>query len=411
METAQSIPVRLSYGRECEFACEVNAARVAVFRPGPPPVKDVATAVQRAMSSPLGLPTLDQALVPDDRIVIALESGTPAAELLIAEIWKWLERRDISPSETTILQPASLEATSGPDPRTLLPEPVASEITWKIHDATDEEACGYLATTSDGERVYLAREIIEADFVLPVGVTQYDPLLGYRGTHSVIFPGLSTVDAIAKTVGQGHPELSPHQPRPARQLVDEISWLLGIQFVVQILPAASGGILEVAAGGAEDVFRHCCGLLDDHWMIEMPDRVSTVVVAVPTDSSGHGWAQVGSALSTARQLVEMDGRIVILSELDQPPGDGMKLVQGCDEPLDAVQPLRATCPQDLIPATQLVNSASWARIYLLSQLHEELIDDLFMYPLAGHGEVERIIESSESCAFIGTAQNTFGLVS
>ena len=64
----------------------------------------------------------------------------------------------------------------------------------------------------------------------------------------------------------------------------------------------------------------------------MPERVETVIVAVSTDVSGHGWNQIGRAVATARQLVERGGRIVILSELDEQPGDGLSLLRREDYP-------------------------------------------------------------------------------
>ena len=75
MPLKQSIPVRLRYGCGQEFSCEVESNRVSVFRPGPAELSSSAArkAIQKALASPLGLPTLDQALVPDDHVVIALD--------------------------------------------------------------------------------------------------------------------------------------------------------------------------------------------------------------------------------------------------------------------------------------------------------------------------------------------------
>ena len=61
-------------------------------------------------------------------------------------------------------------------------------------------------------------------------------------------------------------------------------------------------------------------------------------------------------------------------------------------------------------ASQLAGATDWARVYLLSNLEEDLVEDLFMFPLESSREVERIVASSESCALIGAAQSTFGLV-
>ena len=77
---------------------------------------------------------------------------------------------------------------------------------------------------------------------LPTGMTgmiAYDSLLGYRGTNSVFYPGLSNTEAIARTRGEGHSELGPDDERPLRQTIDEIAWLLGTQFSVQV-PGQNG---------------------------------------------------------------------------------------------------------------------------------------------------------------------------
>lgn len=410
MALQQSLPVHLKYGSSGELTCEIDASRVAVFRPGPRPRTDLAEVVSRALASPLDLPTLDLALLPDDRVVIALDRDTPGANEIVSGIWSYLERRGVDPERVTILQPAAIGAKPPTDPRTLLPISVQQSIAWKVHEPATEGSCAYLATTTKGERIYLAKELVEADFVLPVGVTAYDSLLGYRGTNSVLYPGLSDVDAMKRTVGQGHQELSPKDERPLRQLVDEIAWLMGIQFCVQVISSDCGGVIEVIAGGTDAVFARCREKLDDNWMIAMPERVETVVIAISEDVSGHGWTQIGRALASARRLVASGGRIVILSELAEEPEEGIRSFRQEEFPENCLRHLREATPVDLVPATQVINAASWARLYLLSNHESDLIEDLFMYPLESTSEVIRILDNSESCAIIGGAQHTFGLV-
>lgn len=185
---------------------------------------------------------------------------------------------------------------------------------------------------------------------------------------------------------------------------------MGVQFCVQVVASDCSGVLEVLAGSTDAVFERSRQKLDDNWLVTMPERVETVIVAVSTDVSGHGWNQIGRAVATARQLVERGGRIVILSELDEQPGDGLSLLRREDYPENCLQPLRDESPVDLIPATQIVNAAGWARILLLSNLAPELVEELFIYPLEESSEVTRILEVSESCAIIGGAQHSFGIV-
>ncbi|MFT5094463.1 MAG: hypothetical protein ACI93T_003303, partial [Porticoccaceae bacterium] len=164
MALQQSIPINLRYGVDGEFSAEIDAARVAVFRPGPAPRTDVTAAVSQALASPLDLPTLDQALVPGDKVVVALDRDTPGATEVVAGIWSYLERRDIDPANVTILQPVAVGEKAPTDPRSLLPISVQQATTWKIHDPLAEDSCGYLATTTKGDPIYLAKELVEADF-------------------------------------------------------------------------------------------------------------------------------------------------------------------------------------------------------------------------------------------------------
>lgn len=404
-----SLPVSLKFGRTGEFTCEMDSSRVSVLRPGPSARLDAASLIERALASPLDMPPFHQAVVPDDRVVIALDRDIPCVGEIIRAVWAHLEQAGVQAAAVTILQPAAVGSPRPVDPRQLLPAAVRQDVTWRIHDPTEPDACGYLATTAAGERVYLARELIDAGCVLPIGVTAYDPLMGRRTAGSVLYPGLSTVEAIRRTIGLGHDELPPHVMRPLRQITDEIVWLMGIPFVIQVI-AAGDGLVDVIAGSSEGVSRQAGSQQDDHWLISMPERVDTVVAAIPGGTDSQGWNQLGQALATARQIVELGGRIILLSELNEAPGEGIEYLRRFEEPDEALQPLRQLMPTDLLPAVQLASAASRARVYLLSHLPSELVTDVFMHPLDSVKEVERLLQTGNSCAFLGGAQHTFGLV-
>lgn len=410
MSSKPPVSVSLQFGQAGLFECQVDSDRVAVVRQGPRCCGDVAMATRQALHSPLDFPTLDQAVLEDDHIAIALDRQTPGSATIIAEIWKVLAARHVQPANVTIIQPAVLTKQPESDPRALLPEDVRSAITLKIHDPTDPASCGFLTRVSTGEDIYLARELIDAGMVITVGMTAFDPLLGYRGTNSVLYPGLSNLEAIKKSLGMSHQELKPTSIRPGRQVVDEIAWLMGIQFAVQVTPASNREPYRVVAGNCETVLKECQSHLNHNWLISLSERVQTVVVAVSEDAAGHGWNQLAAALACAEQLVETGGQIVVLSEIKEPPGEGVRLLTRYEHADECLPALIEAKPLDFVAATRLVGAARRARIYLLSQLDENLVDDLFMYPLANLNEVERLVQRSSSCAFIGSAQHAFGIV-
>lgn len=403
---------QLQYGKTGRFTCALPPERIAAFREPPEPCPSLRAAVRAALAQPLDdFPSFEQLFVPEDHVTLAVDRYTPGAPEIIAEVWSALASRSIAAADTVILQPVGLPGPALGDPRGQLPREVAAQIRWLVHDPTDEKELAYLATAVQGERIYLARILVEAEVAVSIGEMRYDPVMGLRGTGSAFYPGMSSVDAMVRTHGQGHSELGPDDERPLRQLVDEVTWLLGNQFSIQVFPGAGGQVAHVLAGPADAVFREGRRWLADNALVQLPERCPLVVVAIDADAAGHGWEQFGAAIETAHHLVTRGGRIVVLSEIEAELDDGFKLLQEAPQVRNALQPLRKMAPPDLIPATQLASAADWAKIYFLSKLPEGTVESLSMTALGSDKEVARLLSnSSDRCVLIGGAQHTFGKV-
>lgn len=409
MAAPQSTTQTLRYGDGQLFEIELDASRLAGRNQPPQPSAAFANEVRQQLATPLDFPPLEMAVVPDDRIVIALDRHTPGATEIIAAVWSVFERRSVKPQDVSIMQPASWKADKLPDPRVALPAAVQKAMHWTIHDATDKKREAYLANSANGERIYLDREVIDADLVLPIGAIGFDPLLGFRSAGSAIFPGLSNIDAMAKARGQDHSELRPEDDRPLRQLQDEVAWLLGVQFAIQVLPSTSGQPAGVICGALEPTISAARDWLKTNWFVEQPRRCELVLAAVDADAAGTNWEQLGTAIQTARNLVQRGGKIVLLTNLSAEPTEGFRYLQQCGSPREALKPLRLESPPDLIPASRLASAADWATVYLVSGLNSDLVESLCMTPLAP-AEAARLLDRAGSCVLLESAQHTFGYV-
>lgn len=397
----------LSFGREGRFACAVDEERLLAAIEPPAPLADVAESVRAAIASPLEFPPLSQAVVEGDHVAIVLDRRTPQGAALVAGLWQVLESRGVQAEDVVVIQPADLREAPMQDPRSELPPEVRDAMQWRVHDPVDEGRCGYLATTSAGERIYLTRDVTEADLALVVGPIEFDETLGYRGTLSAVYPGLSTAETMRRVLGSGHAELGPDDPRPLRELVDEIGWLLGVQFVLQVVPSADGGVAAVIAGMAESVLSAGKEQLAEHWRVDVRGKAELVVAAVDADAGGHGWRQVAAALDTARRLVARDGRILLLTELSDLPSEGIEMIRDARTPREAVRPVREQARADRVEALQVAMALDRANVYLLSRLPDDLVEDLFMVPVANVEEALKVMEGSEDCVVIGSAQHVF----
>ncbi|RLS55399.1 MAG: DUF2088 domain-containing protein [Planctomycetota bacterium] len=400
-----STEIRLTYGRRGACSLTVSDERLVGRFVPPPAIDDVREQVVRALETPTEYPPLRQAVVAGDQVTIVVDRHTPQADQLVLGVWQVLEACGVNAADVILLIPATLTMAPVADPRRSLPTAAREAMRMVLHDPTDEKAFGYLATTTGGERVYLSKTLLDADLMLVIGDVAFDPLLGYRGGGSVLYPGLSNIEAMRKTVGQGHDELAPGDSRPLRQIVDEITWLLGLQFAVQVVPASGDRVSRVIAGQIDAAFREASADLLQHWSYQADVRTPVVVVAVDHDARGHDWTQIGAALEVGRALVSREGRVIVLSELRSDLTPGVQLLREVRSPRDALRPLRKLQSGDMQAATQIARALDWSGVSLLSGLPGDLVEELGMLPVDANEELERLIESEEALTIIASAQH------
>lgn len=354
-----------------------------------------------ALLAPLGLPELSRCVVPGDSVAIVIDPETPhVIELLVAVCEQLLSVPDSGIALALLLPP---------DPGNAgwshlvekLPLHLRQQLTLHVHDPSATDQLSYLASSAAGDRLYVNRRISDADLLVTIGIVCFDSLLGYRGTTSGIFPGFSDGDAIQQARTEGSPELTPEQPRPYRQLVDEVGWLLGTQFSVQIVPGPGDTPLAILAGLPEEVMTAGKELVDRVWRIK-PQEVDAIVLSVPCHASS-GWRQFGNAIELATRLVQPDGRIIVVADLPIPEGPGATMLRRCQDADELLKPLRREPGQDAVEITQLINTLRHARVYLYSNMPSDIVEELGIIAIEDPAELQRITTAAKSCIALPNA--------
>ncbi|MCA9047619.1 MAG: DUF2088 domain-containing protein, partial [Planctomycetaceae bacterium] len=354
--------------------------------------------VAAALTAPIGLPALIECVVPGDRVVIAVDPETPGWMEIVEQVTESLQLLGHGGVTITLLLPQDPSGDEWEPFLSGLPEQIRSALATRIHHPQDAEERGYLASSSGGERIYLNRQLLDADLIVTIGVIGFDSLLGYRGTSSVIFPSFSDEETIRETRVPGHPELTPDQKRPRRELVDEIGWLLGTQFTVQVLPDADGNIGRVLTGAPDQVQQAGQAELDQTWRISADDSFDLVLISVP--GGVFGWKQLGCALETACRIVEPGGRVAIVADVPIPEGPGAQMLRRTQDPEDLLKPLRRDPPEDAVEISQLIHAQRRVRLFLFSGLATEVVEELGMFSISNADELQKIVEQSRSTAVI-----------
>ena len=357
---------------------------------------------RKALLQPLGLPELARCVVPGDSVAIVIDPETPDSIDLLVVVCEQLQSVPDEGITLSLMLPPDPANTGWGNFVERLPLHLQQQLTVHIHDPSDTSQLSYVASSVGGERIYVNRRISDADLLITIGVICFDSLLGYQGTTSSVFPSFSENDAILQARTQGHPELTPDDERPYRQLVDEVGWLLGTQFAVQVVPGAGETPLAILAGLPEDVMSAGKQLVDQAWRVKSGKEAEAILLSVPV-SGLAGWKQFGTAIEQAAKIVEPDGRIIVIADLPVPEGPAATMLRRCLEPDELLKPLRREPTEDAIEIVKLINTLSHARIYLYSQIPADIVEELGMIAIEDASELQRLTMASKNCVVLPNA--------
>jgi nickel-dependent lactate racemase len=397
--------IRLEYGLKHLDLELPESSLVAVHREAvAAPLRDPVEAMRTALESPLGFPPLRRALTPDDHVTIVLDEGLPHLVELLVPLLEHIGQAQVPPSAITLLCPPSLSKQEWLEE---LPEQF-QEVHCQVHAPADRKQISYLATMKNGRRLYLNRTVVDADQVIVLSRRGYDPLLGYSGAEGSLFPALSdeaTLDAMNEHLSLTAPGEAPWA---ARKEATEATWLLGAPFFVQIIPGSGDEIAHVLAGPAESSAQGQ-RLLDSRWRQTTATLADTVVASVTGDPAHQSFADLAAAAANASRVVQPDGRIVLLSSITPTHDPAVELLREEDSPDQALARLPKQKPDAMAAAFQWAHAARRARIYLLSGLPAETVEELFAVPLENVGQVARMLQGNGAVLVLDDAHKSMAV--
>jgi nickel-dependent lactate racemase len=386
------------------LAFEVAESNWVPSRPPPAALPDPAAAVRAALEAPHAYPPLRRALTPDDHLTVVVDEALPELTRLLVPLLEHVVAAGVAPAALTLLCPPGSRAEWVDE----LPDEL-EEARVEAHAPADRRRLAYLATMAGGKRLYLNRTVVEADQVVVLTGRRYDPLLGHGGAEGALYPALAdeaTRQELAARAELGDPSEGAW---PARREAVEATWLLGQPFFVQVIAAAGDAVAHVVAGAAE-ACREGQRLLDACWRQSVPRRADLVVAILGGDPARHTFADLAAAAHAAARVVRPAGRVVLLSGARPELGPGTAVLRGHDEPRGALEALRRKPVPGLAPALQWAHAADHARLFVLSGLPAETVEELSATPLADAAQVQRLIDAGGACLFLQDAHKALALV-
>lgn len=364
------------------------------------PLADVALAVAKSLVQPIDFPPLASAVVPGDRVVIAMKRAMPSGPAIIAGMVASLLTSGVEPTDITVVttEDGAADLLAG------LPTSLRGEVRQVVHDPDNAESMAYLAASHDAHPINVNRILVDADLLIPVTTLRPTGSLGDLGVAGGIFPAFSDRATQIRYRPVDRASWRKHAARSQRD-IDEMLWLLGVQLSVGVVPASDGGVLAVVAGRSESVAKQGRALADAAWSHPIDQRYDVVVAAIDGGPDQQTWNNVARALDAAAGAAADHGAIVVCSSLHHRPGPALRHLARAGTPeIPKKKGVKRDTPSDSAIATLLHELSQDYRLYLLSELDEETVDPLGMAYVESPDDIQHLVQRFSSCLVLGGAQ-------
>jgi nickel-dependent lactate racemase len=276
------IPIRLPYG-ENSIACNLpsaNVSRVLAARHFPG-LKDEASAMQAALESPIGCPSLKNCLRENDKVVVITTDNTrhcPDERILpviLRELERVIPRQNISIMIALGLHP--------PLNRQEMIKKLGREIVEKYAVINhNPEQTIRLGITSRGTPVEVNSMVAGADFRISTGFIEPHFFAGFSGGRKSLAPGVSSPNSIRHNHGFemiNHPNARAGilAGNPIHEDLVEQAKIAKLGFILNVLLNQEKQITHVFAGDPWLAHEQGCAMEREIVQVELDHKVDICI--------------------------------------------------------------------------------------------------------------------------------------
>lgn len=382
MALSENREVSINWGQSPAII-SLDPASIGHWFEGPAPLSadEIADSVRRIVNGPVAKSpvSISDLLVGDDQVAIPV-AGSPALALnLIRPLLKQLVSAGVATTNIIVV--------CNPNDYAIYREQLPAELKIESHDATIADNRAYLASTMSGTRIYLNRHLLDSDVVVPVIVAEpvgQGPQMGYLADY---WPGFSDNET-SRTLKSRFQEIQNR--KVVRKEIAEVLWLSGLHLAVVAIPAKQGlASVEAIAPAAIQKTTH--NDIRTFWNLNLADTHTDVVMTFEPDSAAElDRIAFEKYLSLATKFAGTADRVALVFNLPENEIEKLKHVHHSEW-------------QKYQWVRMIAKIGTRTKLYVLSNLPEEIIDFCDIIALDGPKELERLVNRGQNWLVVQNA--------
>jgi nickel-dependent lactate racemase len=288
------------------------------FELGPRSVEGTPNAeeeIRRAIAEPIGCPPLPRSIQAGSHVMIIADDNTrpTPADIILPILLDRLNSAGVSDGEIDVIVASGTHRpmTSEEIQRKFGAE-VLSRVRVRCHDYLDRQNLVDYGVTDRGTRIWINRQVVEADMRIGVGnIVPHHPT-GWAGGAKILLPGVAGQETTAQMhlLGSREPHLGT-VVTPCRQEMEEFAARVGIDFIINTVLNREEEIVAVVAGDIVEAHRAGVERAKQVWGTEFSQPADlTISSTYPID---FDLFQANKGIFSAELATARGGEIVLVS--------------------------------------------------------------------------------------------------
>ena len=310
--------ISIPYG-ESQLLCEVPEEKILFDgrMRELPATCDLNAEIRRCLAGPIGAKPLRELVAGKRDVVILIEDYTRHTPLdrILPILIACLNDGGISDDRISFLTaPGTHRPMTGAEIESKIGREMAGRFRVVQHDATDLASLRDLGSVQAGGLeipVQVSAYALDADFLIGMGSIVPHPDAGFSGGAKIVQPGVCGFATTAAThLAAGLLPVIPlgDVDTPARIGMEKVAERVGLDFILNTVQNASGGVVAVVAGDFIAAHRAGVEIARKNYCVEIPARAD-IVIAGSSPCDADFW-QASKGL-VAGSFAVRDGGILI----------------------------------------------------------------------------------------------------
>ena len=342
--------------------------------------------VRRALANPIGAPPLSEVVKAGETVAIVTSDITRpmpsylVLPILLDELYAvGIKKEDI----TVVFGLGSHRPQTSEEIKGLVGERAFHEVRCIDGDIDD---CVNMGVTSFGTPVDVVKVVAQAHRRICLGNVEFHYFAGYSGGAKAIMPGVSTRSAIQNNHSQmvkAEASAGRLDGNPVREDIEEAGRICGIDYLINVVLDEKKQVIKAVAGDSVKAHRVACAFLDQLYKKVLPNRADIVMVSQGGAPKDMNLYQTQKALDNAKHAVRKGGIIILIGSCIE--GLGEEVFEEWMEEAETSSSMIERIQEDFQlgghKAAAIAMVLEDADIYLVSELPEELVEQIFLTPM------------------------------